>query len=112
MPLLIDSDFSSLCQAQNFIYMHEFQEKRIFLQKGYIWGENTEIFVLILIINQKLVSVRLDQTLGSEFRQTELIFAMCLTDLSCSTEYFGKSSAESNVRSPLPYFFENKPPRK
>ena len=27
MPLLIDSDFSSLCKAQNYINMHEFQEK-------------------------------------------------------------------------------------
>ena len=45
MPLLNDSDFSSLGRAQNFIYLHEFQ------QKEDISGKNTELFSLILIID-------------------------------------------------------------
>ena len=32
MPLLIDFDFFSLCKAQNFINMHEFQEKEMSIQ--------------------------------------------------------------------------------
>ena len=72
MPLLIDSDFSSLCQAQNFMYMHELQEKYIFLQKEDILRKNTELFALILIKNKKFGSVRFGRTLGSEFSRTEL----------------------------------------
>ena len=64
MPLLLDSDFSSLCRAQNFIHMHDFQEKLIFLQKEDILGKNIEVFSLILIKNQKFGSVRFGRTLG------------------------------------------------
>ena len=49
LTLLIDSDFSSLCQA-HYLYMQVFQERSIFLQKGDILRENIEIFVLILIM--------------------------------------------------------------